>query len=206
MLYISPPQSTDGDGVVSSAHSLPLHSHTNFVTFYVSERKSMKPYVFLVLFLALSFASQAQTDIFRLSIKDRSAEDMYSIRRNAVYSDLLAFYNYEYLAPLNYRLGLSTKLGILNGDKLMVVAETGLLAPGPRHFAEFGIGALINTHTDGYQFIFDSSILSSLEDDFYFTLRAGYRYQAPGGFLFKAGGLYSPGNFFIPLIGMGFVF
>jgi len=166
----------------------------------------MKAALILILLLGFSLVSTAQTDIFRLSIKDRSAEDMYSIPRNAVYTDLLAFYNYEYLAPLNYQLGLTTKLGVLNGDKLMVVVETGLVAPGPQHFAELGIGALINTNTDGYDFMLKSGILSGLEDDFYFTIRAGYRYQAPGGFLFKAGGLYSPGNFIIPLIGLGYVF
>ena len=166
----------------------------------------MKTVCSLFLFLALSFHSLAQTDIFRSSIKNSSSDDMYSIFRSAVYTDLLIFYNYEYLAPLQEVLAMSVKLGIYNGDYLMVVPELGLVAPGPRHFAELGVGALINTGTEGYNFIFDSSILGSLENDFYFTLRLGYRYQSPGGFLFKAGGLISPGHFFTPLIGLGYAF
>jgi len=166
----------------------------------------MKVTIFLLLLIGFSIVSPAQTDVFRLSIKEYSAEDMYNIPRNAVYTDLLAFYNFEYLAPLDYLLGLTTKLGVLNSDKLMVFIESGLVAPGPQHFAELGVGALINTGTEGYEFSDNLSIISGMEDDIYLTLRVGYRYQAPGGFLFKAGGLYSPGNFIIPLLGFGYVF
>jgi len=184
----------------------PWNSQRNFVTFCIPKRSIMKVAIFLLLLTGFSIVSSAQTDVFRLSIKEYNAEDMYNIPRNAVYTDLLAFYNFEYLAPLDYLLGLTTKLGVLNSDKIMVVVETGLVAPGPQHFGELGVGALINTGSEGYDFSDNFSILSGLENDIYFTLRAGYRYQAPGGFLFKVGGLYSPGNFIIPLLGMGYVF
>ena len=91
----------------------------------------MKVTIFLLLLIGFSIVSSAQTDVFRLSIKEYNAEDMYNIPRNAVYTDLLAFYNFEYLAPLDYLLGLTTKLGVLNRITSYNVCYTKLLRSLP---------------------------------------------------------------------------
>jgi len=166
----------------------------------------MKTFILMLCFALPVLNTFAQMNLFQKPDRSKDGDDMFGIALDAVYTDDLAMYNYEHLFPLGIATAMGGKIGVLMGDSYLLVTELSFVAPGPRHFAELGVGALINTHSNAEFNFFDSSILGSLDDDFYFTLRAGYRFQAEGGFLFKAGGMYAPGSFFVPLIGLGYVF
>ncbi len=129
------------------------------------------------------------------SFKDSSqATSMFDMKRNAVYNeDFLGFF-YERLLPLSDKFGIALKGGFMIWDPLIPAVETAAVFGSSKHFFETGAGALIaGTNDDDGDFEF-------------FTLRMGYRYQAPKGFLFKASAIYSPDNFILPLITLGYSF
>ena len=72
----------------------------------------------------------------------------------------------------------------------MPVGEIAAITGGPKHFFEAGAGAIMDIFYGGG----------------FFTIRAGYRYQAPKGFLLKVSGIYSPDNFLLPWIAIGYSF
>lgn len=121
-----------------------------------------------------------------------TTSSMFDMPRNAVYNeDIIAFF-YERLFPVSKQVGIALKGGFVIWDPLMPAAEMAVVLGRTKHFVEAGVGTIPNFDNDeGYDFI---------------TIRAGYRYQAPKGFLFKASALYSPDNFILPLIGVGYAF
>ncbi len=167
----------------------------------------MKTFLLILFLLFFTFVGFSQYNYFPVRNKPDTPNDMFDILRNAAYIDDLASFNYEHLFTFHENMALGAKLGLIIGDSYMLVPDVSLVAGGVRHFGEFGLGAIINTGSVVNFNFFDASILSGLEDDFYFTIRAGYRYQSPLGFLFKAGGLYSPPDkILVPLIGLGYCF
>lgn len=118
------------------------------------------------------------------------SQTMFDIRRNAVYTEDLIMYSYERILPISAKFGLILKGGILIWDPIMPVAEIAAITGGNKHFFEAGTGAIIDVIYGGG----------------FFTIRAGYRYQAPKGFLLKVSGIYSPDNFLLPWITIGYSF
>ncbi len=149
--------------------------------------KRILPFVFMLTFSLGSFSQTNQT------ITVASSEDnatMYSIRLNSVSCEDLIMFTYQRLLPANEKLAVSLRAGFMIWDPVLPLAEVGLVTGGPKHFFETGLGVL----------------LDPIEGGGFFTVRAGYRYQAPQGFLFKLSGIYSPDNFILPLIGVGYAF
>lgn len=117
---------------------------------------------------------------------------LFDIRRNAVYNEDLLAFSYERLLPVSDKFGFLIKGGFIIWDPLIPLIEGGIISGKNKHFFEVGFGGLLaNTSDEGYDF---------------FTFRAGYRYQATKGFLFKISGIYSPDNFLLPLIAIGYAF
>ena len=136
---------------------------------------------------AFSLISHANSETL---IDSTESQTMFDIRRNAVYTEDLIMYSYERILPISAKFGFLLKGGILIWDPFMPLAEIAVITGGTKHFFEAGPGAIIDVFYGGG----------------FFTIRAGYRYQAPKGFLFKFSGIYSPDNFILPLIGLGYTF
>lgn len=115
---------------------------------------------------------------------------MYNIRRNSIYNEDFFIFGYERLIPVDQKVGIALKGGILIFDPFMLVTEVTSVFGGTKHFFEAGMGGIIDPFDDAH----------------FATLRAGYRYQAPKGFLFKSSLIYSPDNFILPLITFGYAF
>jgi len=120
---------------------------------------------------------------------------MFDLRRNAVYTEDLLSYSYERLLPVSDKFGFLLKAGFMIWDPVIPLFEVGTISGGSKHFFEAGIGALIADTSDNEEGSFD-----------FLTFRLGYRYQAPKGFLFKTSAIYSPDNFILPLIAVGYSF
>lgn len=120
---------------------------------------------------------------------------MFDIRRNAIYNEDILFFSYDRILPVREKFGILLKGGFVIWDPLMPLIEVGTISGGSKHFFEAGIGALLADTSDDEESSFD-----------FITFRAGYRYQAPKGFLIKASGIYSPDNFILPLIALGYSF
>lgn len=146
----------------------------------------MKKLVAFLFMLTFSITSFAQPN----PIQSGTDENMYTIRHNAVYTEDLLLYSFERLLPVNERTAVLLKAGFVIWDPFLPMVETGFVSGGPRNFAEIGVGGIIDIFGGGG----------------FFTMRAGYRYQAPKGFLFKLSAIYSPDNFILPLIGVGYAF
>lgn len=147
-----------------------------------------------------------QNNTFPESERDEDPEDMYDIALNAAYIEDAIILNYQRLVPLSETVALGFTGGVLVIDTVMVLGETDLVVGGPRNFFEAGVGGVVKTGSQGpSDFIGSTSIISDLGKDAYVTLRAGYRYQAPKGFLFKLSLMGFGGNVY-PLIGLGYTF
>lgn len=144
--------------------------------------------LFVVLTFALSSYSQTNTDTTTQTSQDE--QTMYTIRQNAVCMEDLLVYSYERLLPVSPRSAIGLKAGFLIWDPFMPLGEVSLVHGGSKNFFEAGAGGLIDVFEGGG----------------FFTLRVGYRYLAPKGFIFKASTIYSPDNFLLPLIGIGYAF
>jgi hypothetical protein len=121
------------------------------------------------------------TTIIDTSIPVISAASMHHVHKNSVYLGILSI-NYARMVPLSQTLGLTMGGGLINIDGWGVVVESSLLFGSFKHFLETGImGAYIfapNQEPDNPE--------SGSEDPVSaVTFRIGYRYQAPGGFLFR---------------------
>lgn len=125
----------------------------------------------------------------------KSDFSMFEIRRNAIYNENILSFSFERIFPVNDKFGILLKGGFMIWDPLMPLIEVGAISGRNKHFFEAGIGALIADTSDDEEEGFD-----------FVTFRIGYRYQAPKGFLFKASAIYSPDNFILPLIGLGYSF
>ena len=149
--------------------------------------KRLLPVIFMLTF---SIASISQTNLQNSKEMQIATPNMYTIRHNAIYTEDLFMYNYERLLPVHERLAVALKGGFMIWDPLMPMAEVAIVSGGPKSFIEFGTGAIIDVLYGGG----------------FFTMRVGYRYQAPRGFLFKLSAIYSPDNFILPLIALGYAF
>jgi len=152
----------------------------------------MRKMIIVGLLIVLPMLSFSQNqDLKEKSSTDSSTEiAMFDIRRNAVYNEDFLAFCYERLLPVNDKFGIALKGGIVIFDPFLLIGEVATVFGGPKHFIETGIGAIPDIIYGGG----------------FFTIRAGYRYQAPKGFLLKASALYSPDNFIIPLISIGYAF
>ena len=150
-------------------------------------KKLLVTLLIIIPICSLSINSNS-SDTIALDIADSST--MFDIRRNAVYTEDLIMYSYERILPVSNNFGLTLKGGILIWDPFMPVLEIAIITGGTKHFFEAGPGAIMDIFYEGG----------------FFTIRAGYRYQAPKGFLFKISGIYSPDNFLLPWIAIGYSF
>ena len=136
----------------------------------------MRKMIIVVLFIVLPMLSSSQNhDLIQKTTKNSTSDiTMFDIRRNAVYNEDLLAFCYERLLPVTDKFGIALKGGIVIFDPFLLIGEVATVFGGPKHFAETGIGAIPDIIYGGG----------------FFTIRAGYRYQAPKGFLFW--------NFLIP--------
>ena len=148
--------------------------------------------LFIVLLVIIPLYTYSQEN----SLENSSEKlNMFDLRRNAVYTEDLLSYSYERLLPVGDKLGFLLKGGFMIWDPIIPLLEFGAITGDNKHFFEAGIGALIADTSDDEEGSFD-----------FITFRIGYRYQAPKGFLFKASAIYSPDNFILPLIAVGYSF
>ena len=137
--------------------------------------------------------------ILRLKKVPASLQDL---QRNSIYLGLFSFY-YSRLFPMdnmafavaggiNYFPEAYDEFDFEDGIEFLIVVEPTLLLGGTKHFFEPGIQALL--------FIPEGEVNA--------FIRAGYRYQAPGGFLFRAGILfgYLDGATVMPSLSLGYSF
>lgn len=148
--------------------------------------KRVLPFVFMLTFSIGSFSQTNQVSTSKTS----DGINMYTIRPNAVYCEDLLLYSYEHLLSLNEQLAVALKGGFMIWDPFLPLAEVALVAGGPKSFFEGGLGTIFDV----------------IEGGGFFTIRVGYRYQGPKGLLFKVSAFYSPDNFILPLIGIGYAF
>ena len=151
----------------------------------------MKRIIFLLLVVSPLF-SYSQEGSSEVSTTETS---MFTLRRNAVYNENILAFAYERLLPVSDKFGLLLKGGFMIWDPLIPLVEVGTISGRSKHFFEAGIGALLLDTSDEDEGSFD-----------FLTFRLGYRYQATKGFLFKASAIYSPDNFILPLITVGYSF
>jgi len=146
--------------------------------------------LFIVLLVVIPLFTYSQENPSETSDAQTS---MFDLRRNAVYNEDILSFSYERLLPVSEIFGFLLKGGFMIWNPISPLAEFGIISGGSKHFFEAGIGALLLDTSDkeGFDFL---------------TFRAGYRYQAPKGFLFKASAIYSPDNFILPLIAVGYSF
>jgi len=108
------------------------------------------------------------------SLKPAPTATIKDIQKNAVYAGILSF-GYSRLIPGD-KIGFTVSAGLnfvpmLFEDNVILMVESTVLTYGPVHFFEPGLVFLLDFGNDNY-----------------FPLaRAGYRYQSPEGFLFRAG-------------------
>jgi len=150
----------------------------------------MKRMLIIVFMLTFSLGSFSQKNSSTQISNSSDEVTMYDIRLNAVFCEDLLMYSYQRLVPVDERLALGLKAGFMIWDPILPLAEFSLVSGGSKNFFEGGVG----------------TILDVFGDDAFLTFRAGYRYQTPNGFLFKASAIYSPDNFILPLIGIGYAF
>jgi hypothetical protein len=102
------------------------------------------------------------------------------IQKNSVYVGVLSI-NYARMIPLGQTTGLTLGGGLINIDGWGVVAESSVLLGDVKHFLELGImGAYFfasNKEPDNPE---SGDVVSAV------SLRIGYRYQGPKGFLFRS--------------------
>jgi hypothetical protein len=154
----------------------------------------MKKLIVIVCLLSHAIFSIAQDQSQNSSIEHDSISvtSMFDLNRNAVYNEDLLIFCYERLLPINDHFGMTLKGGILIFDPFLPIMEVATVYGGSKHFMEAGIGTIIDPFSPDFSFL---------------TLRAGYRYMAPKGFLFKLSPIYSPpDNFILPLVTLGYSF
>ncbi|TLX72148.1 hypothetical protein E9993_18975 [Labilibacter sediminis] len=151
-------------------------------------------YISVIILVFVLFANVHNINSQQKSEVKQNAS-MYNLPRNAVYNENILSFSYERLFPLKDNFGLMLKGGFMIWDPLLPVVETAGVFGSHKNFFEAGIGAMIddlsNDKEEGFDFL---------------TIRTGYRYQAPKGFLFKASAIYSPDNFILPWIAFGYSF
>jgi len=152
--------------------------------------------LFIVIWLIVTTTccfSQAQEINKTFSSESHITTNMFDVRRNAIYTEDILSFSYERLLPVSNHLGIGLKAGFMIWDPIIPLVETAVVSGGTKHFGEAGVGVMLvnNDEDNGFDFI---------------TFRLGYRYQAPKGFLFKASALYSPDNFVLPWIAVGYAF
>ncbi|MCY1720713.1 hypothetical protein OU798_10185 [Prolixibacteraceae bacterium Z1-6] len=150
----------------------------------------MKKMLAFIFMLTFSISSYSQTNQNEVTGNATEGENMYTIRRNAVCSEDLLLYSYERLLPVSEKTAVALKAGFMIWDPVLPLAEAALVTGGPKNFFEMGVGGIVDIFDDGG----------------FLTFRTGYRYQAPKGFLFKVSAIYSPDNFLLPLVGVGYSF
>ncbi|QGY43194.1 hypothetical protein GM418_05825 [Maribellus comscasis] len=150
----------------------------------------MKRVVAFVFMLTFSIGSFSQTNQIAANSQASDSSGFYTMKLNAVYCEDLLMYSYERLFPLDERLALALKGGFMIWDPFLPLAELALVSGGPKSFFEAGAGSIVDVFGGGG----------------FFTMRVGYRYQGPKGFLLKGSAIYSPDNFILPLIGIGYAF
>lgn len=99
--------------------------------------------------------------------------------RNSFYVELggnagMISINYERLVPLADRTGLGLRVGIGSADALTGLLEVNFIYGINKHYLETGIG-----YTNAVDY-----------PDQWVSIKLGYRYQAPKGFLFKIAPMY----------------
>lgn len=146
--------------------------------------------LFLLIVISSSAFSQNQDEKVTSSNVSTVGTTMFDIKHNAVYNEDILAFCYERLFPVKDKFGIALKGGVVIFDPFLLIAEVATVFGAPKHFFETGVGAIPDV-------IYGGGFL---------TLRAGYRYQAPKGFLFKASAIYSPDNFIIPVITLGYAF
>jgi len=166
-------------------------AHTQIGLTDVSEYKrsaiEKKKYVF-----------KAGTSIIE-SPKPASPASIRDIQRNSVYVGILTV-NYSRMIPGD-RVGFTVAGGISFFGGLL--AETTILIGSTKHFFEPGFGAYC-----GFEIDYDEGIdYNSLM--FGAVIRTGYRYQGPGGLLFRVAPLFGvlDGDFgILPALSIGYSF
>jgi hypothetical protein len=119
------------------------------------------------------------------------------IQKNSVYMGVLSI-NYARMFPAGDRAGISLGGGLYHFDATGVVGEISVLAGGVRHFFESGIM--------GVYFFPDQNVEDPISGAF--SIRAGYRYQGPGGLLFRAAPnlIFADDVFVFPALSLGYSF
>jgi hypothetical protein len=127
------------------------------------------------------------------SPKKEPAASMRDVQKNSVYVGILTIY-YSRMIPGD-RVGFTVSGGLSFvalgfSDEIGLMAETTLLLGGTKHFFEPGI-----------MLYYDFELFGP-------TIRTGYRYQGPDGFLFRAGLLFHYLDDFgvLPVISVGYSF
>jgi hypothetical protein len=136
------------------------------------------------------------------SMKPDLPASIRDIQRNSVYAGILSI-SYARMFPAGDRVGISLGGGLYHFDATGVVGEISVLAGGVRHFFESGIM--------GVYFIWTSPHPDEPEEDPIvgaFSIRAGYRYQGPGGLLIRAAPnlIFSEDVFVFPALSIGYSF
>ena len=128
------------------------------------------------------------------SPKPVPAASMRDIQKNSVYVGILSI-NYSRMIPGDQVMftvggGLSFAPAAFDAGSVALMAETTLLKGGIKHFFEPGLLVFIDSH------IFAPMV------------RLGYRFQDPGGFLLRAGLLftYMDGFTLLPALSIGYSF
>ena len=115
---------------------------------------------------------------------------IYDIQRNSIYIELgglgaIVSINYERLVPLGSKTGLGFRVGAGTAGSAdtatsdiayTAVAEINFLYGKSKHYLEPGIG-------------FANAFVAS-DTEQWVSIKLGYRYQAPKGFLFKIAPMY----------------
>ena len=135
------------------------------------------------------FVFKSGTSYIESTKNINSPTSMFDIRKNSVYNETILIFCYERITPVRDKFGIAIKGGIMIFDPFFIIGEVATVSGGPKHFFETGIGGVIDPFSD----------LN------YLTLRFGYRYQSPKGFLFKASPIISK-DFIVPLIAIGYAF
>jgi len=130
------------------------------------------------------------------SLKPEPQTTMKDIQKNAVYAGIFSF-AYSRLIPGD-NVGFTVSAGLnftpmaFGDDSFLLMLESTVLTYGPIHFFEPGLVLFYTTEND-WPFPYG---------------RAGYRYQGPEGFLFRAGIYfgYLDGVSAVPSLSIGYTF
>ena len=155
------------------------------------------PFTLSILFILVTTSGLAQDYDLKTTQQEyvhESIDSIVTIRRNSVYAGILSI-NYSRMISGEKQMftvggGLSFAPAAFDFGGVGLMAETTLLTGGKKHFFEPGLLVY-----------FDADIIAPM-------VRAGYHYQDPEGYLFRAGILftYMDGFTLLPALSIGYSF